>query len=65
MLSSGLILLAFWAAPDEVDDSLVHLGPPEVSSDEFDGLVLTHVACYLAVMFRFEYQLYPSFQDPE
>jgi len=45
------VLLAFGAAFHEVDDSFVHFWPPEVSADQFDRLVLTHMPCDLGVMF--------------
>ena len=40
----GLILLAFRATSDEVDNSFVHFWPPEVSADELDRFVLSHVS---------------------
>jgi hypothetical protein len=49
-----LVALALGAAPDEVHNSFVHLGPPEVSSKELNSLVLTHMASKLRIVLRFE-----------
>ena len=46
-----LVLLAFRAASYEVDNSFVHLWPPEVPSNELDRLVLAHVASNFRVVF--------------
>jgi len=59
-----LILLAFGTALDEVDNSLIHFGPPEVSSVELDGLVMLHVARYLCIVLGLNYPLHDFLQDP-
>jgi len=61
-----LILLAFRVALDKVDDPLLHLWPPDVSSDKLNGFVLSHMACHFRVVFGLENCLLegPILRDP-
>jgi hypothetical protein len=54
VMPSCHVVLALGAAPDVVYNSLVHLGPTKVSSEEFDRLILTPMAGDLGVVFRLE-----------
>jgi hypothetical protein len=49
-----LVLLAADTRADEVDNLFVHLGPPKVSANQFDSLVLTQMASDLRIVFLFE-----------
>jgi len=64
-VSGSFILLAFQTASDEVDYSLVHLWPPEVSSNELDRLALAHMSHDLSVVLGLEDFLYQSFRHPK
>jgi len=46
LVSDCLVFLALRTASDVVNDSLIHFWPPEVSSYQFNRLVLAHVTGY-------------------
>jgi hypothetical protein len=64
-VAAAFILLTVWAASDVRDNVIVHLGPPKVSSDQFDRFVLTEMAGDLRVVLGFEHLGYYSLWDPK
>ena len=52
----GLVPLAVRVCLYIFFDVRVHPGPPEVPSNQLDGLVLSKVPCHLAIVFGFEYR---------
>jgi hypothetical protein len=67
MVPKCLVLLALGAASDELCDSFIHLWPPEISSYQLDGFILTHMTGDFRVVFGRQYRVDEVFvlRDPE
>ena len=54
-MAPALVPLAVRACLYVFFDVGVHPGPPEVPSNQLDGLILSEVPCHFTVIFGFEY----------
>src|SRR6202158_3890251 len=56
-MTSCFVLLTFGARTNVVLNEFLYFWPKEVSSDQFDCFVLSHVTCYLRIVLCFQYVL--------